>query len=151
MQEQRSTLCHMLLTRECTLSNGLLLMLCVFTESIQSGLNVTAFPSCFHLTVSKLCLLFLSFSLSLFAEVGKFWLNYFLEKSTPKPKNYHWKPNVGPKRTTSEFGSPQSNGRAGADRHCAPEMIKLFRLTFDDGKWIHRFVSLNNNSITINY
>lgn len=142
----------MLLTRVCMFSNGFSLMLCVFTESIQSGYNVSAFPSCFRLTVSKLYLLFLSFSLAsrgsrkILTEVF-----FFFGKSTPKPKNYHWKPNVGPKRTTSEFESLQSNGRAGADRHWAPERIKHFRLTFDDENWIHRFVSLNNNSITINY
>lgn len=74
-----------------------------------------------------------------------------MEKSTPKPKKLSLEAKCDQKRTTSELESLQSNGMAGADRHCAPEMIKLFRLTFVDEKLIHRFVSLNNNSITINY
>lgn len=72
-------------------------------------------------------------------------LTEILEKSTPKPKNYHWKPTVGT-----------------GEKHRLPRWLR-------GEKWLNSFayrddddfatknatstgiVSLNNNSITINY
>lgn len=48
-------------------------------------------------------------------------LTEILEKSTPKPKNYHWKPNVGPKESTS------------LALHCDPLAAEFL------GKWLNSF------------